>query len=114
VSIYALCNGLLEQVLDVVHAADVARLQQITNFCSAFIFFGTAIPSGHSKNLQCGASILHHIVTSSLYHYTPNCKSFSVTECQTKQPKLSRGSFAAMIQKAAEKIAYNKVRKRKE
>ncbi|HCC02964.1 MAG TPA: hypothetical protein DEP60_09700, partial [Ruminococcaceae bacterium] len=31
--------------------------------------------------------------------------AFSVTECQTKQPKLTRGSFATMIQKAAEKIS---------
>ena len=54
-------NGFLEQILDVIHTADISGLQQFTDFCSALVFFGTAILSSHSKNLRCGASILHHI-----------------------------------------------------
>ena len=40
-------NGLLEQVLDVIHAADVCHLQKFTDFLSTGIFFRGAVPSSH-------------------------------------------------------------------
>ncbi|MDD7393053.1 MAG: hypothetical protein PUG24_01500, partial [Eubacteriales bacterium] len=36
-------------------------LQQFSDFFPTRVFFGGAILSSHYKNLQCGASILHHI-----------------------------------------------------
>ena len=42
-------NRLLEQPLDVVHAADVRQLQQLTNLFPAGIFFRGAFPSCHTK-----------------------------------------------------------------
>ena len=42
-------NRLLEQPLDVVHAADVRQLQQLTNLFPAGIFFRGAFPSCHMK-----------------------------------------------------------------
>src|SRR5699024_9744407 len=38
-------NGLLEQVLDVIHAADVCHLQKFTDFLSTGVFFRGAVPS---------------------------------------------------------------------
>ena len=58
--LHELGNGLLEQILDVIHAADVCHLQQLTDLLSTGIFFRGAILSGHMVNLLCGASILHH------------------------------------------------------
>ena len=40
-------NGLLEQVLDVIHAANVCHLQQLSDLLSTRIFFWAAILSGH-------------------------------------------------------------------
>ena len=45
--LHELSNGLLEQILDVVHAADVCHLQQLTDFFPTGIFFRGAILSGH-------------------------------------------------------------------
>ena len=42
-------NRLLEQSLDVVHAADVRQLQQLTNLFPAGIFFRAAFPSCPTK-----------------------------------------------------------------
>src|SRR5699024_6213340 len=53
-------DGFLEQILDVVHAADVCHLQQLSDLLSTGIFFRGAILSGHILFLLCGASILHH------------------------------------------------------
>lgn len=39
----------------------VRYLQQFSDFFPTRVFFGGAILSSHYKNLQCGASILHHI-----------------------------------------------------
>ena len=36
-------------VLNILHAADIACLQQFTDFCSVLIFFRSAIFSGHIK-----------------------------------------------------------------
>ena len=58
---HKLGNGFLEQALDVLHAAYVRYLQQFSDFFPTRVFFGGAILSSHYKNLQCGASILHHI-----------------------------------------------------
>ena len=58
---HELDNGLLEQALDVLHAANVRHLQQFSDFFPTCIFFWGAILSGHNNYLQCGASILHHI-----------------------------------------------------
>src|SRR5699024_6191209 len=52
-------NGLLEQVLDVIHAADVCHLQKFSDFLSTGIFFRAAILSGHMLILLYDASILH-------------------------------------------------------
>src|SRR5699024_2801521 len=66
-------NGLLEQVLDVIHAADVCHLQKFTDFLSTGIFFRAAILSGHMLILLYDASILHlsgslHKLWDSLFH----------------------------------------------
>ena len=45
--LHELGNGLLEQILDVIHAADVCHLQQLTDLLSTGIFFRGAILSGH-------------------------------------------------------------------
>ena len=58
--LHELGNGLLKQILDVIHAADVCQLQQLTDLLSTGIFFRGTILSGHMVNLLCGASILHH------------------------------------------------------
>ena len=58
--LHEFCNGLLKQILDVIHAADVCHLQQLTDLFSPGIFFRGAIFSGHMVILLCGASILHH------------------------------------------------------
>ena len=46
--------------MDVFHAADVAFLQQLSDFCPACLLFGTSISSAHNLNLHCDVSILHH------------------------------------------------------
>ena len=51
---------LFEQILDVIHAADVCHLQQLTDLFPTRIFFRGAILSGHMVILLCAASILHH------------------------------------------------------
>ena len=48
--LHKLGNGFLEQILDVVHAADAAHLQQLTDLGSALVFFRRAILSRHSKS----------------------------------------------------------------
>ena len=40
-------NGFLEQILDVIHAADVCHLQKFTDLLSTGIFFRAAFLSGH-------------------------------------------------------------------
>ena len=45
--LHELGNGLLEQTLNVIHAADVCHLQQLTYFFSPGIFFRGTILSGH-------------------------------------------------------------------
>ena len=45
--LHKLGNGFLEQILDVIHAADVCHLQQLTDLLSSGIFFWGAILSGH-------------------------------------------------------------------
>ena len=57
--LHELGNGLLEQILDVIHAADVCHLQQLTDLFSTGIFFRGTVLSGHMVFLLCGASILH-------------------------------------------------------
>ena len=58
-------NRLLEQPLDVVHAADVRQLQQLTNLFPAGIFFRAAFPSCHTK-----ASILVLLLYTTFEVYT--------------------------------------------
>ena len=80
---HELGNGFLEQILNVGHTAYIAHLQQFPDFCPPLDFFGTAILSSHSKNLRCGASILHHIEG---LHKTWDCpagKYPTVYECST-------------------------------
>ena len=45
--LHELGNRLFEQILDVIHAADVCHLQQLTDLFSTGIFFRCAILSGH-------------------------------------------------------------------
>ena len=45
--LHELGNGLLEQILDVIHAADVCHLQQLSDLLSAGIFFRATVLSGH-------------------------------------------------------------------
>src|SRR5699024_4231027 len=52
-------NGLLEQVLDVIHAADVCHLQKFSDLLSTGVFFLGAVLSGHMLILLYDASILH-------------------------------------------------------
>ena len=49
-----------EQVLDVLHTANVACLQQLPNLCSASLLFRTACFSAHDKTSPNDAPILHH------------------------------------------------------
>ena len=42
-------HGLLEEILDVLHAADVARLQEFPDLCSSGLFFRAAILSAAHK-----------------------------------------------------------------
>jgi hypothetical protein len=46
-------NGFLEQVLNVVHAANAACLQQFPYLGAALVFFRTAIPFGHKLEKKC-------------------------------------------------------------
>ena len=48
-----------EQSLDVVHAADVCHLQQLTDLLSPGLFFRGTVLSGHVFYLLCDASFLH-------------------------------------------------------
>ena len=50
-----------EQILDVVHAADVCHLQQLSDLLSSGVFFRGTILSSHMLYLLCAASILHHV-----------------------------------------------------
>ena len=60
--LHKLGNRFFEEILDVLHAADVAFLQQFPDFCSPGLLLGASILSAtHCKNLQCDAPILHHI-----------------------------------------------------
>ena len=43
--LHKLGYGFLEQILNVRHAADVRYLQQLADFCSAFIFFQGSVSS---------------------------------------------------------------------
>src|SRR5699024_6157824 len=52
-------NGLLEQVLDVIHAADVCHLQKFSDLLSTGVLFRGAVLSGHMLILLYDASILH-------------------------------------------------------
>ena len=45
--LHKLGDRFLEQILDIVHAADAAHLQQLTDLGSAFVFFRRAILSCH-------------------------------------------------------------------
>src|SRR5699024_7551000 len=79
-------NGFLEQILDVIHAADVCHLQQLTDLLSTGIFFRGTILSGHMVILLCAASILHHSgglhkAWDSLLPLSPFFKSFKCFIC---------------------------------
>ena len=60
-------NGFLEQILNVIHAADLTCLQQFTDFCSAGFFFRASILSRHIFFLHPDASILH--LSGGLHNY---------------------------------------------
>lgn len=62
--LHKLGDGLLKQVLDVAHAADVCQLQQFMDFGSVFISFRGAIPSCHSKTSDV---VLLFYTTSEVY-----------------------------------------------
>ena len=57
--LHELRDGLLEQILDVVHAADVCHLQQLPDLLPSRLFFRGTVLSAHVFYLLCDASILH-------------------------------------------------------
>src|SRR5699024_4616491 len=100
-------NGLLEQVLDVIHAADVCHLQKFSDLLSTGVFFRGAVLSGHMLILLYDASILHlsgslHKLWDSLVAYslphTPDrpkycCPSFFQTSAKEGLPHRSRSGY---------------------
>ena len=44
---HELGNGILKQVLDVIHAVDIGQLQELSELIPAFLFFWSSVPSCH-------------------------------------------------------------------
>lgn len=64
-------DGILEQFLNVVHAADICKLQQFTDFLSPGFFFRA---SGHIFPLHPDASILH--LSGGLHNYWAGLREY--------------------------------------
>ena len=56
---HELRNSVFEQFLNVIHAAYIHQLQQLTNFFATCVSFWDSFPSCHCDYIRHSASILH-------------------------------------------------------